>query len=428
MLWMNEIDEAVTSADASAVFVVALPRIRRMQIRAGVQGMQHIADLLVTRVKSAVRQAGYSKVFARFSGMEVITIVPGLKKLGEIASLGETIRQCCSRPLAIENERFGIDAIVGISISPDDGRSAKDLISRAQIAADNGTLTHARAPIFFAGPMAQVADTACRIEMELRSALENRGFNIVFQPQYATKQKGFAAAEALVRWNHPSHGVIPPSDFIPIAEAAGLVSELGSYVLHEAVVQINEFRLKHAPLDLAVNVSPSQLVQEDFVDEVDDLLRSVGMPAEALTIEVTEGELLFDIDMAIHQLSALRRLGVRSSIDDFGAGFSNLAYLHRLPLDQVKVDRSFVQQLGTDEKAITLLRSTIELGQGLGLEVCVEGVEDIAQYKLLEKLGCDLIQGYLFSRPLPVNELAPLVKNPPIPASIARAETVMALS
>ena len=412
MQWIEELEDAVDAAEGSAVFVVALPRIRNMQIRLGIQGMQHVADVLISRVKNYLRASCGYQPFARFSGMEVIIAVPGLMRLGEISALGERIRQICNEPMALDGERYGLDSVVGIAISPDDGVTAKDLVAKAQIAADNASLTHARGPIFFAGPMAKVADLACRIEMDLRLAIENRALSIVFQPQFDIANSVYSAAEVLVRWDHPVYGIIPPGDFIPIAESAGLVSQLGSLVLHESVIQMNEFRRDVFPLDLAVNVSPSQLVQEDFIYEIDDLLRSVGMPAKHLMIEITEGELIFDIDMAIHQLAELRRFGVRTSIDDFGAGFSNLAYLHRLPLDQIKIDRRFVQHLNSDPRSITLLRSSIELGRGLGLEVCVEGVESQRQLEILQQMGCNLVQGYLFAKPTPITELKSVVASP----------------
>lgn len=412
MQWMNELEDAVSEAEASAVFVVGMPRIRSMQIHLGVQGMQHLADVMVSRVRSLIRSYGRYTPFVRYSGLELIVIVPDLVKLGEISALAEKIRQVCNAPLSIARNRLGVDCMVGVAISPDDGSSASELISKAQIAADNAISTHTKAPMFFAGPMAQVADLACRIEIELRGAIDNRAFDVVFQPQFQPSSKQFVAAEVLVRWDHPIYGAIPPGDFIPIAESAGLVRQLGSLVLQESVILMSEFRRQCMPLELAVNVSPTQLMQVDFVDEVQDLLGSVDMPPEALTVEITEGELLFDIDHAIHQLESLRKLGVRTSIDDFGAGFSNLAYLHRLPLDQIKIDRSFIRQLKEDDRSVTLLRSAIELGKGLGLEVCVEGVETWQQYGVLESLGCDLIQGYLFSRPVSITKLPPIVGHP----------------
>lgn len=413
MQWIKDIEDAIDGAAASAVFVVTLPRARSMQVRVGIQGMMSVADVLVSRISGVIGRSGQYRCFARFIGMEVVVVVPGLARLGEISALGEEIRQICAEPMAIELEQFGVDPVVGIAISPDDGKTARLLISRAQIAADNGAMTHTKAPIFFAAPMAEVAEMTCRIEMELRNAIDNRGFRIVFQPQFSVASQEFAAAEVLVRWDHPLFGTIPPSEFIPIAEAAGMVRALGSLVLHEAVIQMTEFRGKTKALDLAVNVSPSQLLEEDFVYEVDDLLKSTGMDPRALTIEITEGELLFDIDTAIRQLQHLRKLGVKTSVDDFGAGFSNLAYLHRLPLDQFKIDRRFVQEISDDPRAETLLRSTIGLGRGLGLEVCVEGVETRRQYHTLKNLGCDLIQGYLFARPVPIEELAVLAVTRP---------------
>ena len=218
--------------------------------------------------------------------------------------------------------------------------------------------------------------------------------------------------EALLRWQHPTRGLVPPADFIPLAEESGTIVEIGRWVLTEATAQAAQWsREAGRSIAMSVNLSPRQLLDDDVVTTVRTALEASGLPAGQLTLEVTEGVLIEDVEAVVDTLRALRTLGVRIAIDDFGTGYSSLSYLRRLPADVVKIDRSFVQDLGSNGRSTTLVASIIELARSLHLEVVAEGVETAEQHAVLERLACSHAQGYLFGRPQPA-----AVQRPTAPA------------
>jgi EAL domain-containing protein (putative c-di-GMP-specific phosphodiesterase class I) len=245
------------------------------------------------------------------------------------------------------------------------------------------------------------------IKREVARALAARGFELHYQPIVAADTGGVIGVEALLRWNHPTRGMIPPSVFIPVAEEAGLMDQVGEFVLRRALTDAERW----PGLYVSVNLSPLQVRDPGFVDLVASVLAEREFARTRLVLEVTEGVLIDDPDETRARLLALRRLGVRLALDDFGSGYSNLSYLQQLPFDKLKIDRSFVTSLGTSANGGVIVQAVIALGRALGMDVVAEGVETEEQRVLLRLAGCNEMQGYLFARPGPAADIAPLLSG-----------------
>jgi EAL domain-containing protein (putative c-di-GMP-specific phosphodiesterase class I) len=249
------------------------------------------------------------------------------------------------------------------------------------------------------------------IETDLRYAIEHRELRVYFQPIMQLQAAGFSEMEALVRWQHPTRGLLPPSEFIAIAEESGLIIPLGRYVLKEACEQVARWQREfpsEPPLQVSVNLSPRQFDDPNLVADVAAALSSAHIGAALLKLEVTEGLIMRDTAKSIETLKSLKEFGVTIAIDDFGTGYSSLSYLRKLPLDVLKIDRSFVQGIGTSAEDDAIVRAVISVAQSLGLTVTAEGIETGEQARLLREWSCQAGQGYLFSRPLPAEEFAAL--------------------
>jgi EAL domain-containing protein (putative c-di-GMP-specific phosphodiesterase class I) len=242
---------------------------------------------------------------------------------------------------------------------------------------------------------------------ELRSALAADELQVHVQPKARLATGTVDCVEALVRWEHPEAGFLPPDEFIPVAERSGLIGPLTTRVLDVSLAAVADWRSRGHDVGIAVNLSTRSLHDADLVDEVDRLLRRHGVPAGQLTLEVTEGSVMADPARAIALLQQLRDLGVRLSVDDFGTGYSSLSYLKKLPVDEVKIDRSFVTGLRSGSDDVAIVRAIVDLGRHLGLEVVAEGVEDQETWDLLTEMGCDLVQGWHLGRAMPNAELVP---------------------
>jgi EAL domain-containing protein (putative c-di-GMP-specific phosphodiesterase class I) len=240
---------------------------------------------------------------------------------------------------------------------------------------------------------------------ELRGALQNGEIQVHVQPQAELRSGRVVGVEALVRWKHPELGWVPPDEFVPVAERSGLIGLLTTRVLDASLAACAQWRSAGRDLGIAVNLSARSLQDADLVDQVSRLLLRHDVPADRLTLEVTEGSVMADPARAVALLHQLRDLGVRLSVDDFGTGYSSLSYLQRLPVQEVKIDRSFVTDLDTESENVAIVRAIVDLGRHLGLEVIAEGVEDEATWKLLASMNCDLVQGWHLARPMPTGEL-----------------------
>jgi EAL domain-containing protein (putative c-di-GMP-specific phosphodiesterase class I) len=252
------------------------------------------------------------------------------------------------------------------------------------------------------------------LEADLRKALERRELTLEYQPVVALANGAITGVEALVRWRHPERGPVPPSTFIPVAEEAGLIGELGRQVLTAACAQARSWQLRHprcAGLKLSVNLSPRQLQADDLLDEVRAALESSGLPPATLVLEITEGAIMNDAEAAIVRLHGLKALGVNLAVDDFGTGYSSLSYLQRFPIDILKVDRAFVNEIDTRDEQASLVTAIMSLTRSLRLHAVAEGVETATQVEVLRGLGCGFAQGYHFARPMAPDALEPILER-----------------
>jgi diguanylate cyclase (GGDEF)-like protein len=339
---------------------------------------------------------------ARAHGTHFHVLLEPLNNPEVAASIAHKICAILRRPFAIQGHVVNTSACVGISLFPNDGADAATLVTRADRA-----LHHARS----AGDRFQFDDHsleaalgyAVELDDNPRDALHRGEFELYYQPRIHLTRGTTVSAEALIRWQHPTRGTVSPNDFIPLAESTGLIHEIGVWVLEQACRQAAEWiATKHMPVRVSVNVSGRQLDDPDFPEVVGNALARAGLPSELLELEITESAIMRHPDDVADTLRRIRATGVSIALDDFGTGYSSLAYLRRFPLDTLKLDRSFVLDLADMRENIVLLRSIVQLAHGLGLRVVAEGVETAAQFDIVRSQGCDEIQGFLISRPLPV--------------------------
>jgi diguanylate cyclase len=289
-------------------------------------------------------------------------------------------------------------------LCPEHGNTADELLQRADIAmyAAKGNRT---GYMLFDSSQDSSDPRKLTLAGDLRRGIEDGQLLLHYQPKVDAQTGKVLGAEALVRWQHPDHGMIPPDEFIPLAEHTGLITPLTRFVIDAALRQGRAWQLAGHEVPIAVNVSTHRLLDLGFPGEVADLLARWEVPARLLTLEITESAIMADPDRALQVVQDLHALGVSLSIDDFGTGYSSMAYLKNLPVDELKIDRSFVSSMTTNERDAVIVRSTVELGRNLGLHVIAEGVEDVATWQELDAVGCHAIQGYYVSRPVTADEL-----------------------
>lgn len=346
---------------------------------------------------------------ARLGGDEFIVLLDGLTQPEDATLVAQRLLNILSERYQLGAREVGSTASIGVVVGHPGYKTAEQLIRDADTAMYEAKKAGRGQYTLFDSEMRVRAKERLEIENDLHLALADQQFSLVYQPILALETGRVESCEALVRWNHPKHGLIGPDRFIPIAEETGLIIPLGQWVLDEALRQFAEWREKRqvpAACCISVNLSRKQLILPDLFTAVTESLRRHGVPASLLHLEVTESQIMQDRRLATANLQKLRRTGVRIDIDDFGTGHSSLACIHEFPIDVLKIDRSFMANLETDPNLITVLRTVTELARNLGVQVVAEGIETKAQLELLRSLSCEFAQGYLFSRPLPADEIA----------------------
>lgn len=397
-----------------AVLYVDLDGFRDVNDIAG-----HAAGDAVLRETAArfVNVVRASDSVARVGSDEFVIVLSGLVDEETSMRLGDRLIQSMDEPIVVgkgdKAQRFNLGASVGLALFPADGHSVDDLLRNAEAAMCRAKV-HARNTVQSYRPeLTQVVQQRFELTHALRLANEAAQFRLEYQPQVRLSDGALIGAEALLRWRHPSRGSISPAEFIPLAEDTGLIIPIGRWVLEQACAQAARWQgMPGKPQQIAVNVSARQLRQPDFVEMVDAILAETGCPARALELEVTESLLLEDAEAAIELLGALSSRGVRVAIDDFGTGYSSLSYLKRMPVQTLKIDRSFVSEVGSDANVAAIARTVIVLARSLGLDVLAEGVETAEQAAWLRREGCDWAQGWHYGRPMPPEDFAVTVHAP----------------
>jgi diguanylate cyclase (GGDEF)-like protein/PAS domain S-box-containing protein len=368
------------------------------------ESLGHAAGDAVLReiARRAQTVAGPTDTLARLSGDEFVLLDCGCQDTDDIIACARRLIDSIAQPLRVGGHDLVVTASAGISIFPRDGATAGDLLKGADVALSHMKESGRNGFRFFKGEMNAHALRWLALETHLRRAIERGELALHYQPQVSCGEQRIAGMEALLRWHSPELGEIPPADFIPLAEDTGLIQQIGAWVLREACRQNKAWHdAGLAPVPVAVNVSAHQFATGALPGVVRAALAGSGMAPHCLDLEVTESAVMGDVDAAQHQLAELRALGVTVSLDDFGTGYSSLGYLSRFSLDKLKIDRGFVRDIITEPRSAAIAQATIALAHGLSLGVVAEGVETLAQRDCLRKMGCELLQGYLYSRPLP---------------------------
>ena len=407
-IFAEKLAERTTSDGMLAVMFLDIDHFKRINDSLGHDAGDELLQIIAGIIKSATRS--HDDVVARFGGDE-FCILFGLSNREEAQHMAQRIMQKMKEPITLVGRRMVMTTSIGISVFPDDGTTCDELLKNADLALyqskDNGrnNLT------FYSSNLKTRATLELQLEEELRTALiEDNGLVLYYQPIFDLRRGQVAKLEALIRWQHPQHGLLNPDRFIGIAEANGLIAELDTWVLRRACQDLS--LLSHIgceQLKISVNCSALNLCREELPDEVDKALRSAGVEPHRLELEVTETALMSNIHTTAKLLTRIRSLGVSLSIDDFGTGYSSLAYLKRLPLDTLKIDRSFIQDIPKSPEDMKVVQAIIVMAHTLHLQVVTEGVETAEQYAFLEEHGCDLAQGYLLSRPAPLRDLQPIL-------------------
>jgi diguanylate cyclase len=365
----------------------------------------HYGDQLLVqvgqRLQAALRQVD---TVARLGGDEFAVLLPRVETGEGAVAVARKLQAALQEPFLLEGLSLEVEASIGLAIYPEHGNDPDELLQHADIAMYVAKETHAGF-VLFDPRQDQHSPRRLALLGELRRAIDQQQLLLHYQPKVDAHTGQVLGVEALVRWQHPTHGLIPPGEFIPLAERTGLITPLTHYVLDAALRQCNAWRQAGHELAVAVNVSARRLLDLEFPDEVAGLLARWEVPARLLVVEITESTIMADPTHAIQILGRLNARGVEVSIDDFGTGYSSMAYLKSLPVHELKVDRSFVSKMTSNPSDAVIVRSTVDLGRNLGLRVVAEGVEDSVTLQELDALGCDVVQGYYISRPVPADDL-----------------------
>jgi diguanylate cyclase (GGDEF)-like protein len=348
---------------------------------------------------------------ARFGGDEFAIILDGIGSIDDARRTAERILTELSSPFALGERDWYVNASLGIAIGWPGRATPGDLFREAEVALVRAKATPDARFILFQPEMGAATIERVELENDLRTALERDELRLHYQPLVDLATDRIVGVEALVRWQHPTRGLVPPLAFIPLAEDTGLIVQIGRWVLETACRQARTWldERPDSPLVMSVNLSPRQFAQPTLVAEISDILELTGLPADRLELEITESILLDEGDMSAAALRALRELGVGLVLDDFGTGYSSLSYLRRLPLDTIKIDRSFIDGLDSDDANLPIVQAVIALAHGLGIEVVAEGIETAGQLACLRDLVCDRGQGFYYARPKPPEQLTALL-------------------
>ncbi|AVC49121.1 diguanylate cyclase domain protein [Rhizobium leguminosarum bv. viciae] len=374
-----------------------------MGVSAGDKILQQVAE----RIRAS---AGSENTLARLGSDEFAILQTGKQQPRNVTALAEQIRRELSAPFLHGEKQLELSVSMGIAIAPGDGEETDILLKNAGVALSHAKADGRKRERFFASEMEAQMQLRHALEADLRAAVEKEEFELHYQPLYDLSQRRICGFEALIRWNHPVRGRVPPMDFIPLAEEVGLVVDIGRWVLRRAC---NDAAQWPEGIKIAVNVSAIQFSSSDLTRDVSEALAAAALSPSRLELEITESVLMENLSEVLPILHALKERGIRISMDDFGTGYSSLSYLSSFPFDKIKIDKSFVNDIVDNKEAHAIMHAIILLGDALGMRVTVEGVETAAQLALLECEECDEIQGYHISPPRPARDVPHLLSLPP---------------
>lgn len=393
-----------------ALMFLDLDRFKAVNDLYGHVAGDELLQLVGSKLKTLMRE---EDTVARFGGDEFVVLLHGIHQAEDAALVAEKIIASLSEPFKLTERTVSIGVTIGITFFPEDADSSGSLLDEANSLLGNADMAmyHAKSggrshfQFFQQGMQIRVKEHLA-LEQDLLNALENEELLLFYQPIHEAKTGELAGVEALVRWQHPQRGLISPTVFVSLAEETGLIGPIGEWAFIEACKQVSEWRRESIlGLGLSVNLSSRQRGLGFTAEKLGSILESSGLPAEAMTLEITENLLMEGSAISVDWLTEFRKLGVRLAIDDFGTGYSSLSYLKRFPVNALKVDRSFIRDLPGDKADESLIAAIVAMADSLGIQVVAEGVENDAQFECVKKIGCDYMQGYLFGKPMRAEDI-----------------------
>lgn len=414
-LFNDRLRQSVVSAERNgrrvAVLALSLDRYRGVKTSLGHDACNALLMHVATSMGDCLRDGD---TMARLLGNEFAVIVPDLERDEDVLPVAAKLLNAVKLPMRWQDNIVTTTASIGIALMSKDGDDACGILRSANAAMAHAAGLGGNRFRFYAPEMNERTSRMFALEAELRRAICHQEMVLHYQPRAALADGGLAGAEALVRWQHPTRGLVPPAEFIALAESSGLIVPLGAWVVREVCRQQRAWREAGLPMvPIAVNLSPRQFNEDGLVEHIELALAENGVPPALLGFEITESMVMANMDDAVAKLNELKAIGIRLSLDDFGTGHSSLARLRELPIDHLKIDRAFVRQLGSDQADEAICRSIIDLGHNLNMHIVAEGVETLLQQEWLRAHHCDEIQGFFYARPMPAQEFAELLAADP---------------
>lgn len=405
----HELSTSDSGENKLATIFISLDRFKSVSDTLGYAIGEQLLESVARRLSKIVSK---TDTIAYFGGDEFALLLREIGDVRDVTKVLQSIRETFVAPFNCGAHELFVTASFGVSLFPDDGADCSTLLKNSGAALCRARQNGGDSYQFFTNDMHEKAFKRLSLESSLRRALERDEFVLYYQPQICSRTSQITGVEALVRWRHPELGLVPPNNFISIAEDTGMIVPLGEWVLKTACKQnVAWQKAGFAPLRMAVNLSLRQFQQSDLIKTISRILTETGLNPSHLELELTESLIMSDAGQTIETLRQLRERGVKISIDDFGTGYSSLSHLKDIPLDALKIDRSFVCDMMTDRNIVAIVKSIIALARNFKLKTIAEGVETEDQASFLRQLGCDEMQGYLFGKPLPAGEIEPLFKK-----------------
>lgn len=405
----QQLPKAKRTEKKLAILFVDLDDFKKVNDSMGHEVGDKILIEAASRLTSAVRKAD---TVGRLGGDEFIILLDSLQCQNDVRSITENLLALFRKPFLIDDRELIITLSIGIAFFPDDGQEQSELLRHADAAMYHSKQLGRNTYSFYTQQMNENVEYRLLLEEQLNKALERQEFELAYQPKYDIQTNQIVGAEALLRWRNQELGSVPPSEFIPVLEQTGLIVDVGEFVLNEALKQTALWRNQlFADFEIAINLSPRQFRAPDLVEQIQESIHVHCLPPEAVELEITEGVLLSGYAHTDEALKHLSQFGIKFALDDFGTGYSSLSYLRQYPFDVVKIDRSFIRDILTDEKDLALVVSSISMAQGLNLKAVAEGIETEEQLKALKDIGCPIGQGFLFSKPLTTEGMSALLLN-----------------